>query len=328
MNSEFKYLPIKSSLKSRHLQYREPQNPVRYAFMKYLREYNPTKKVYDVNPYCEVFQLRENLYGLFADSLSGVADQWMYVLIGPEKAMVIDTGYGAGDLKALVETIVGDMPYYVVNTHGHPDHAGGNMWFDRVYCHEYEVEMIRDMESPDMWDSLYNEDGSCKYTYFEKEDMVPFRDYELIGCQDGYVFNLGGDYDVELIHVPGHSAGHCVLLDKKERILFGGDDMCIGVLHIGIAGKSSYTQYATVTGLRDGLQKLVARLDEFDGIFPGHGIVDIGSSWILDILETCNSILADPLNYDVQMPVFSGMPMRYGKKIHDSGYLTYELGSL
>jgi len=46
-----------------------------------------------------------------------------------------------------------------------------------------------------------------------------------------------------------------------------------------------YGKYATVSGFRNELVKLVARMDEFDGIFPGHGIADLGSI----MLDCCGS---------------------------------------
>ena len=50
---------------------------------------------------------------------------YCYLLIGEEKAMLIDPAYGDGDLRAFVETIT-DKPVMVCNTHGHFDHTGGN----------------------------------------------------------------------------------------------------------------------------------------------------------------------------------------------------------
>ena len=42
----------------------------------------------------------------------------IYLLVGSERALVIDTGSGAFDLKGLVESLT-DKPYDVVLTHGH-----------------------------------------------------------------------------------------------------------------------------------------------------------------------------------------------------------------
>ena len=52
---------------------------------------------------------------------------------GKEMAVLIDTGYGRRNLRAFVEANI-STPYIVLNSHGHPDHIGGNHWFDTVYA--------------------------------------------------------------------------------------------------------------------------------------------------------------------------------------------------
>jgi hypothetical protein len=42
---------------------------------------------------------------------------WMYLVIGHEKALLVDTSFGLGNLKGLVDEITGAMEVIVVNTH-------------------------------------------------------------------------------------------------------------------------------------------------------------------------------------------------------------------
>ena len=56
--------PIRSQLKSKRIRFEKPQNTISWAFMKELRENNKTRKIYEVNPYVEVYLFQENLYGL------------------------------------------------------------------------------------------------------------------------------------------------------------------------------------------------------------------------------------------------------------------------
>jgi hypothetical protein len=109
--------PIKSQLKSRRIKFDTPQNQISWAFMKELRENNRTRAIYDINPYVEVYQFRDNLYGLFAENCDGKGDVWMYLTVGPERAMLIDTAYGPGDLKGLVDEITGGKPILVVKVY-------------------------------------------------------------------------------------------------------------------------------------------------------------------------------------------------------------------
>ena len=66
--------PIKSELKSKRIKFDTPQNQISWAFMKELREHNKTRKIYDINPYVEVYQFRDNLYGLFTENCDGAGD--------------------------------------------------------------------------------------------------------------------------------------------------------------------------------------------------------------------------------------------------------------
>jgi glyoxylase-like metal-dependent hydrolase (beta-lactamase superfamily II) len=326
-----KQRPINSPLKSRRFLWREPEYPVRWAFLKELREHDKTKKIYDVNPYAEVYQFRDNLYGILTESLDGMGDPWMYLVVGPEKAMLIDTGFGVGDLKGLVNEITGRMPLIVANTHAHFDHAYGNFQFERVYCHEYEVTRLEAKRNPHIWDYLFDEKGNCIWTEFDRQDIVPFQEYQIVGCPNGHLFDLGDGYEIELVFLPGHAPGHAAFLDKQNRILFAGDDACYGtVFVVGPEPGDPYGHYATVTAFRDELAKLVARRGEFDGIYPGHGVVDMGTIMLVNILETCEKVIADPENYDSKTEMtFGGVTrIRYNKMIYQSGYLSYGLAGV
>lgn len=182
--------PIKSELKSRRIKFDSPQNQISWAFMKELREHNKTRKIYDIDPYVEVYQFRDNMYGLFQENCDGAGDFWMYLTIGPEKAMLIDTGFGLGDTKALVDQLTGNMPLIVVNTHDHYDHAYGNCRFDKVYCHEYLVPYIENQHA-NMWDYLFDDYGNNIWLEFDRKDLPAFKKYEIVGVPDGYTFNLG-----------------------------------------------------------------------------------------------------------------------------------------
>ncbi len=59
----------------------------------------------------------------------------VFLLVGTERALLLDTGVGIGDLRGLVEQIT-DKPYDVAVSHGHMDHVGGAAWFDRIWLNE------------------------------------------------------------------------------------------------------------------------------------------------------------------------------------------------
>jgi glyoxylase-like metal-dependent hydrolase (beta-lactamase superfamily II) len=65
----------------------------------------------------------------------------MFLLIGSERAMLIDTGCGTLDIKAIVKELT-DKPYDVVITHSHGDHIGGVPQFEEVYIHKNDMDTL------------------------------------------------------------------------------------------------------------------------------------------------------------------------------------------
>ena len=295
--------PIKSELKSRRIKFDAPQNQISWAFMKELRENNKTRTVYPINPYVEVYQFRENLYELFTENLDGAGDVWMHLIIGPEKAMLIDCAYGLGDTKGLVDKLTGGKPLIVVNTHEHYDHAYGNCRFNQVYCHEFLVPYLQ-AQNEHMWDYLFDDYGDNIWLEFDKKDLPKFKKYEIVGVKDGHNFNLGGDYNVELIFTGGHSAGHAAFLDKKGRIFFPGDNVCSDVSGCGsvnITRPGPHGENTSLKVYRDSVKRIVDRIDEYDYVFPNHFMNNIENSLMPNILEACDAILANPEGCDYKV---------------------------
>ena len=81
----------------------ENEKPSRWSFMKVLREHSDLKEYYpEINPYAEAYKFRDDVYCIFLPSVAGgLGDMWAYLIIGSEKALLIDTGLGLGDLKGL-----------------------------------------------------------------------------------------------------------------------------------------------------------------------------------------------------------------------------------
>jgi glyoxylase-like metal-dependent hydrolase (beta-lactamase superfamily II) len=286
------------------------------SWLNQLREHNNTKKVYKVDPFVEVYRLRENLYGLLSEILDTENSYvWMYLIVGPQKAMLIDTNSGLGDLKGLCREITGGKPLIVTNTHCGPDHCYGNCQFDRTYDHEYLVNDLNGKQFSGIWDYFFDENGKGVWVDVKKKDIIAFKKYEVIGVPEGHIFNLGEDYDVELIWLPGHQPGHSGFLDKKGRVLIAGDAITGGgttiaggselradLRHVNDRFHGSTIPFDdrrwSVTAYRDGLVRLSSRISEFDYIFGGHGVNDLDSNIIPNIIEVSNAIIANPDCYD------------------------------
>ena len=67
---------------------------------------------------------------------------YMYLLTGKRGAALIDTGFGMIDIREVVSTLT-KLPVFVINTHGHFDHTGGNPLFDEIHIHPADMEVYR-----------------------------------------------------------------------------------------------------------------------------------------------------------------------------------------
>ena len=322
-------LPIESNLKIKRVYQTEPIDPTSWAYMRALRLFGNTKKIYPANPYVEVYQFQANVYGLLTENADGMGDPWMYLVIGTKKAMLIDTGFGIGDLKGLCELLTGGKELIVVNTHGHPDHAGGNAQFDQVFCHEYDVPMLK-AQNPDMWDYLF-EYGDRKqrgiWSDFDERDIIPFNDYQIVGCQNGHLFDLGEGHTVELVHLGGHSPGSCGFLDRATRSLFTGDDLLS--MRVGVFSQSSnpYSEQMKIHIMRDAFEKLATRKAEFDHVFPGHFVTDLENVTVDAMLDACNAICADPIG-NCSYRTEGETDSVYSRYVDGLGTISYTLDSV
>ena len=82
-------------------------------------------------------KLKEHLYRII--DITGVC---CYLVVGEEKACLLDTCGGIGNIKEYVETIT-DKPIMVVLTHGHLDHIGGASLFEEVYMPHEDMPVLK-----------------------------------------------------------------------------------------------------------------------------------------------------------------------------------------
>lgn len=316
-------IPIENQTAMKRIYQREPIDETCWAYMKLLRETNKTKKVYEIDPYVEVYQFRTNLYGFLMESADGMGDVWMYLTIGPEKAFLLDTGFGIGNLKGLVEQLAGGREIIVANTHNHFDHSYGNCQFERVYCDKFEVPGMQ-AQNEHIWDYLFEEtSGIGIWAEFDRNAIVPFRPYEIVGCDDGHIFNLGDDYEIELIHMGGHTCGHAGYLDKVNRIFFAGDN--IVSMRAGIRGPrpdTAYPKQATINALADSLGKMCRRMDEFDHVFSSHFVTDLENTVVEAEYRACEAIIDDPVR-NAHLIEKDGDRVNYYRYISGLGSISY-----
>lgn len=193
--------------------------------------------------------------------------QNMYLLEGDQRALLVDTGWGSGTLRAYVETLT-EKPLWVINTHGHLDHSGSNGEWPSVMMHP-------NAES----DLLTLEQGPFDVS------KLPYPDYEKVFVSDGQVLELGGR-PIELLDISAHSNGSLALLDRKNGFLFVGDEMeSAQVLMYETDPRPERPAFVLDQRLRahrNNMLRLKALSGQWHTLFPAHNGAPIANSYLDD----------------------------------------------
>jgi hydroxyacylglutathione hydrolase len=205
-----------------------------------------------------------------------------YLLVGTKSALMIDSGMSYENIRAYAQTLTSMPVTTVVNTHGHFDHTGGNMWFDKVYMNVKAIE-------------------SAKVPYSSLDASKFKTDYPVYTVSDEYKFDLG-DREVEVIDVPAHQAGSIALLDKKERILFSGDEMTKNIALTWHSVEQPYVEQHYFNML-----KLKNRISEYDTVWTGHDPTAFNASDIINgLLAIDLQVMQGKEGDEIPAEVFTG----------------------
>lgn len=143
-----------------------------------------------------------------------------YLIVGDEKAVMLDTGWGYGDIKEVAESIT-DLPMTLILSHGHPDHLGSAGQFEEAYLHEKDFEMVPSQSATDLRRRLMLQ--YVRKDFEENPDLWQEpREASYTPLTEDMTFDLGG-LTIQPFLVPGHSPGHMVFIIPEERIAIFGD---------------------------------------------------------------------------------------------------------
>ena len=146
----------------------------------------------------------------------------LYLIEGSDSAMLVDTGLGTADLASFVKKLT-SKPLIVVNTHGHPDHAGSNYQFEKVYLHPADSAAARLCNLPEARaaSSKNMQQGNAP----DDNELFKGKPFNtrMIPVFEGHLFRLGGR-TIKVIEAPGHTPGEICLLDIENKLLFTGDN--------------------------------------------------------------------------------------------------------
>lgn len=127
-----------------------------------------------------------------------------YLLEGEDEALAIDSGYGAGNIRAYMQILTEKPVRRIANTHHHFDHTALNSYFEMAYMSEAAAPL-----------------ATIPFPSFS--GMMFPRDYCVTVVPDGGTIPLKGR-DLLALSIPDHAESSMVFLDRKEHLLFTGDE--------------------------------------------------------------------------------------------------------
>ena len=206
--------------------------------------------------------LCENTWLIQFDGCTG------YLVVGDERGVLIDTGFGTENVRAFVQTLTDKPVAWAANTHGHFDHTGGNGWFELAYMSAQAAEI-------------------AKVPYPSKARLTYRFDYPIQVVGEGDKIELGGR-DLEVIEIPAHAPSSVAFLDKQRRILFSGDEAAPFVM---LYWQQEEPQ-PTIQQYAENMEKLLAHREDFDHVCWGHGEGLLDASLVEDCLANAKQVLS------------------------------------
>lgn len=245
--------------------------------------------------------------------ITGAGNELMYLIVGSELAVLVDTGAGVGNIKEYVESLT-RLPVIVILTHAHIDHSAGAFYFNDVYLNERDVKLL-DLE--------FNEE-ECKLLHQGVKDFVAGADEELavslqeedfvkpyrkkfLPLSEGDKFNLGG-LTLEIIECPGHTRGSVIVLIKELRAVIFGDS-CNPSVWLFSPESTSVAEY------HESLLKVKLREDEYDKVYLSHEPKDADKAILDEVINVCKLIL-DGKSDDIPYSEYGAENCYIAKKVN------------
>ena len=180
----------------------------------------------------------------------------VYLIKGATKNVLIDTGF-AGTFPILERRLtelglkVKDVNLIVL-THEHVDHIGATAFFHRTAVVAAHRLAANKLELQDEFVTLLEHDQSSK----------PF--WVDVWLEDGSMLDLG-NYQLQVVHTPGHTSGCICLYEPRAGLLFTGDTVFAGGTLSEIAVSGNVSDYVNSVRRLSNLK--------IQQLFPGHGRV-------------------------------------------------------
>jgi glyoxylase-like metal-dependent hydrolase (beta-lactamase superfamily II) len=182
--------------------------------------------------------------------------------VGEDGIVVVDDQYAplADKIQAALKGITDKPVRFIINTHYHEDHTGGNDFFQKqapIIAHDNVRKRLQEGGQAGNGGSLHMENKP------RASEALP-----IITFDHDVTVHLNGE-DIRALHFPaGHTDGDSVIYFPKSNVVHMGDDfVTYGFPFIDVDGGGS------IDGMISGVEGAIAKLPADVKIIPGHGNV-------------------------------------------------------
>ena len=194
-------------------------------------------------PYFKAKKIAEGTWQVLSDG------DYSYLIEGEDEAIVIDAGMGAGNIRAFCQTLTSKPIYRMLLSHCHWDHTCNCYLFDAVYMSE--TSYIRRSEP---------------IGEFAERGMNLPSDYPVVFIKEGDEIDLG-NRKLEVYAISEHALGSLQFLDRKNRILFCGDELNGNFFDSRISVETSFRNVCQWKSFRDAYDVLAAGNGLHDAVY-------------------------------------------------------------
>lgn len=182
----------------------------------------------------------------------------MGLFTGEDGTFLIDDQFAPLTPKILeaIRSVGGEQPRFLLNTHYHGDHTGGNENFGESGSLIFSHDNVRTRLA----------EGTYIKAFENRREGLSKAGLPVVTFSQDMTFHINGD-TVEAVHVPGsHTDGDSFIIFHRLNVVHAGD-----IFFNGIYPFIDVDHGGTLRGMIEGAKLIYGLVDEKSSIIPGHG---------------------------------------------------------
>jgi cyclase len=205
----------------------------------------------------KVSKVAGNVYMLEGDGAGNIGAS-----VGDDGIVVVDDQYAplAEKIQAALKGITDKPVRFIINTHYHPDHTGGNAYFQKQAPVIAQDNVRKRLESG-------GGGGNGGSVHMEMKP-APHEALPILTFDHDVTVHLNGE-DIRALFFPaGHTDGDSIIFFPHSNVVHMGDDfVTYGFPFIDVESGGS------INGMIDAVAQVISQLPPDVKVIPGHGPV-------------------------------------------------------